>query len=161
MEADGGHRLTFLLAFFILLLPAAAQAQEQRVTPSSLVTRAEKEEFLLKANILSEAGPPSGVWRVTLDDGNRKHDAAVETSTSRDPSQRDYRLNVAAYELDKALELNLVSPSVERTVKGHPAALTWWVDDVLMDELGRRRKNIEPPDPYSWNKQMQAVRVFD
>lgn len=53
-------------------------------------------------------------------------------STSRDPLQRDYRFNVAAYELDKALELDLVSPSVERAVNHRPAALTWWVDDVLI-----------------------------
>jgi hypothetical protein len=35
------------------------------------------------------------------------------------------------------------------------------VDDVLMDELTRRRQQIEPPDPEGWNRQMQAVRVFD
>ena len=30
-----------------------------------------------------------------------------------------------------------------------------------MTEMDRRRKKIEPPDPDGWNKQMQAVRVFD
>ncbi len=164
MEADGKHRLTFLVSFVILLLPAAAQAQEPRAAASSLVTRADREAFLLRANITSEAGLSSGgrqPWRVSLDDGKRKHDAAVETSASRDPSQRDYRFNIAAYELDKALELNLVSPSVERTVNGQPAAVTWWVDDVLMNELARREQKIEPPDLEGWNRQMQAVRVFD
>ena len=164
MDADGKHRLTFLVSFFILLLQAVAQAQEPRAVPLSLVTRAEREAFLLRATIISDAGPSSGAtqpWRVSLDDGQRKHDAAVETSTSPDPSQRDYRFNIAAYELDKALELNLVSPSVERTVNGQPAAVTWWVNDVLMNELARRGQKIEPPDLEGWNRQMQAVRVFD
>ena len=145
-------------------LPAPAHPQDLRAAPSAPVTRAEREAFLSGANIVGEAELSSGArqpWRVSLDDGRRKHDATVQTSTSRDRSERDYRHNIAAYELDKALELNLVSPSVERTVNGQPAAVTWWVDDVLMDELTRRRQKIEPPDLEGWNRQVQAVRVFD
>jgi len=67
---------------------------------------------------------------------------------------------VAAYELDKALGLKLVPPSVTRQVRGRPASVTWWVDSA-MNELERRRKGIEAPDPESWDRQMQAVRVFD
>jgi hypothetical protein len=147
----------------IVLMPSAATAQEQRAAPSLPPTRTEKEEFLSKANIVDEGDTSTGskFWRVTLDDGMRKHDAAIETSTSRDASQRNYRFNVAAYELDKALELNFVVPSVERTIKGQPAAFTWWVDDVLMNEQSRRGQKIEPPDPDRWKKQMQVVRVFD
>ena len=150
-------------ALLILLLPAA-RAQERGAAPSSLVTAGDKEAFLLNAGIVEEADASAGptkFQRVTLGDGKRTHDAAIETSTSRDASQRDYRFNVAAYELDKLLALNFVAPSVERAVKGQPAAFTWWVDDVLMNEQGRRGQKIEPPDPDSWKKQMQAVRVFD
>ena len=159
----GSRWLTFLVSLLIVLLPATATAQE-RAAPSLLETRTEKEEFLLKASVIDEGDSstgPSKFWRVTLDDGKRKHDAAIETSTWRDASRRDYRFNVAAYELDKALELNFVAPSVERAVKGQPAAFTWWVDDVLMNELARRGQKIEPADPDGWKKQMQVVRVFD
>ena len=147
----------------LLLLVAPPGAQERGAAPLPVVTRADKEAFLLKANVVDEGDTTTGskFWRVTLDDGTRKHDAAIETSTLHDASQRDYRFNVAAYELDKALELNFVAPSVERAMKGQPAAFTWWVDDVLMNEQGRRGKKIEPPDPDSWKKQMQDVRVFD
>jgi hypothetical protein len=100
-------------------------------------------------------------WRAGLDDGARKHDAAVETADGSDPTGRNYRFNVAAYELDKALGLHLVPPSVARQVSGRPAAVTWWVDDVALTELDRRRKGIGPPDLETWNRQMQAVRVFD
>jgi hypothetical protein len=93
-------------------------------------------------------------WRASLDDGKRHHAAVVET-------RQEHKLNVAAYELDKTLELGLVSPTVERTVNGLAAAVTWWVDDVLMSELDRRSKALEPPDREGWDKQMQAVRVFD
>jgi hypothetical protein len=158
----GSRRLTFLVSLLIVLMPAAARAQEVRPAPSQ-VTRSDKEDFLLKANIVDEGDTSTGskFWRVTLDDGKRKHDAAIETSTSHNASQRNYRFNVAAYELDKALELNFVVPSVERSVKGQPAAFTWWLDDVLMNEVERRGQKFEPPDPDSWKKQMQVVRVFD
>ena len=33
-----------------------------------------------------------------------------------------------------------VAPSVARPVDGRPAAVTWWVDDVAMAELDRRKK---------------------
>jgi hypothetical protein len=85
----------------------------------------------------------------------------VETADGSDPTRRDYKLNVAAYELDKVLGLRLVVPSVERVMGGRPASLTWWLDDFAMNELDRRRKRIDPPDPDRWDKQVQAVRVFD
>ena len=155
--------MTKEVAFSLLLLLLAVPRPQERAAPSPLVTRTEKEALLLKGSIVDEGDTTTGskFWRVTMADGTRKHDAAIETSTLHDPSQRDYRFNVAAYELDKALELNFVAPSVERAMKGQPAAFTWWVDDVLMNEQVRRAKKIEPPDPDDWKKQMQRVRVFD
>lgn len=160
--AYADRRLTLQVLFGILILSAAAQARQQAPVPSSLDTRAAREGFLSKANLVSDApvdGRPS--WRATLDDGSRKHDASVETADGTDPTRRNYKFNVGAYELDKALGLNLVPASVERLVSGRPASLTWWLDNVAMDELDRRRKRIDPPDGESWNRQMQAVRVFD
>lgn len=107
--------------------------------------------------------PPDGrrSWRATLDNGIRKHDASVETANGGDPTRRNYRFNVAAYELDKLINLDLVPPSVERLVRGAPASFTWWVDDFVMNELDRRRKAISPPDLERWGRQVDGVRVFD
>lgn len=139
-----------------------AQVRQKEVTPSSAAIRAEREAFLSSARIITE--PPtkgSGSWRATLDDGIRRHDASVETADGSDPTRRNYKFNVAAYELDKLLQLDLVPPSVERLVSGRPASVTWWVDNVVMDEVSRRRKAIDPPDPERWSRQVDAVRVFD
>jgi hypothetical protein len=127
-----------------------------------LETRAQREAFLSEANIVTDApadGRRSG--RATLDDGTRKHDAFFQTADGSDPTRLNYRFNVAAYELDKVLGLNLVPPTVERAVSGRPASLIWWVDDFAMNELDRRRKGIDPPDLERWSRQVQAVRVFD
>jgi hypothetical protein len=117
VEARRRHRAALLGSLAVLPLVVAAP-RTQVSQPSSPMTRAEREEFLLKAAIVSEAQLALGVRRVTLADGQREHDASLETSTSDDPSRWGYRSNVAAYQLDKALDLDLVSPSVERTVNG-------------------------------------------
>ena len=164
MKAGRSHRLAFLVLCTVVLLRAAVQASEQPAVGSPSEARSQREQFLLGADILDESRPSSEArrsGRVTLDDGKRRHDAAVETADGSDPSQRNYKFNVAAYELDKALGLDLVAPSVERLVDGRPASVTWWVDDFAMAEVDRRRKGIEPPVPESWSRQMQAVRLFD
>ncbi len=150
--------MIFLSSLIILLLPLAAQAQP---AAASALTRAEQEEFLLKASIVSERPRNKYQSRITLDDGKRKHDANVETEDGTTATQRNYRFNVSAYELDKVLELNFLPPSIERAVNGRQASVTWWVDNVAMAEVDRRKKKIEPPDPQSWHQQMQAVRLFD
>jgi hypothetical protein len=158
------HRRICLVAWLVVLGLPVAYGQGQRAAPSPPLTRADKEEFLSRARIVIETPLPTNPgtsWRTTLDDGNQKHPATVDTSTSEDRSQRDYRSNVAAYELDKMLTLGLVVPSVERVVNGQPASVTWWLDDFLMSEQDRHIKKTEPPDAERWSKQTQAVRVFD
>ena len=151
----------------ILFVASSGYAQSVNVpeVPAggpALATRAGKEALLSQGRILVTAqGAPGTARRVTVEDGARRHDAAVESADGTDPTTRDYRFNVAAYELDKALGLGLVPPSVARAVEGRPASLSWWVDDVAMSEQDRRRRKIDPPDVEKWNRQIGAVRVFD
>lgn len=162
IKADVDHRLALLVSVVAFVLSAPAHGREQPGTPSLLETRDEREAFLSKAIFATEAptdGRPS--WRASLDDGTRRHDASVVTEDGSGPTRRNYRFNVAAYELDKLLGLNLVPPSVERPFNGRPASVIWWVDNVAMNELDRRRKGIDPPDREKWDRQVQAVRVFD
>ena len=162
MKADADRRLALLVLFVTWALSSPAHGREQRGTPSPLETRDQREAFLSKATVVTDA-PTDGrqSWRAALDDGTRRHDASIVTEDGSGPTRRHYRFNVAAYELDKLLGLNLVPPTVERPVNGRPASVTWWVDDFAMNELDRRRKGIDPPDPERWGRQVQAVRVFD
>ncbi|MBZ5591518.1 MAG: hypothetical protein LAP39_04735 [Acidobacteriia bacterium] len=131
------------------------------------------EEFLRLGKILQQRNIPKGVTlptRATLEYNGRRHDAAVQTVDISKPSfqttkgtELNFRdfwgYNVAGYELAKILELNMVPPYVARTVGGHQASLSWWVDGAIM-ELDRRNRKMEPPDLGGWNKQMYAVRVW-
>jgi hypothetical protein len=156
------HQLPLLVLCLIWVLPGSTRGTEQAGPPSSWETRDEREAFLSKARVATDAptdGRPS--WRAALDDGTRRHDASVVTEDGSGPTRTNFKFNVAAYELDKLLGLNLVLPSVERPVNGRPASVTWWADNFAMNELDRRRKRIDPPDPDGWGRQVQAVRVFD
>lgn len=156
--------LRLLVPFLFLFPPIAATGRAQLTPTRPALTDADIEGFLASAPIVGEsalAPDPRRSQRVTLDDGKRRHAATVDMEIAGEASPRNYRLNVAAYEFGKALGLPLVVPAVARTVNGRPASVTWWVDDVLMDEVSRRKAQLRPPDADIWDRQMQAVRVFD
>ena len=154
--------MAVLFLFVILVASPLAHAVLQPGAQLSLASEDQREAFLLTARVATDA-PTDGraSWRAVLDDGTRRHDASIVTEDGSGPTRRNYKYNLAAYELDKLLGLHLVPPSVERSVNGHPASVIWWLDDVAMNELERRQKNIAPPDPDRWDRQVQAVRVFD
>jgi len=158
----------------LLVFAAAAPAQTQLAAAPKL-SLTEKEEYLLKAKIVNTKDLSVGVTnskKATMDDGKFQHDAHIQTievSKASYQTQRgtelnfrdSYKYNMAAYELAKILDLDMIPPSVERKVGGQTAAVTWWVDNTAMTELDRTRKGQQPPDLDSWNKQMYVVRVFD
>jgi hypothetical protein len=164
--------MTMRLPAAALLAGLLAGAQ-----PPATWTLPREEEFLKTARIESEAPAGEGIThsrKVTLTDGVRTHAAHVQTidifmplfkgkDGSEEKDFRDcWKFNVAAYRLAKLLHLtNMVPVSVPRTVDGVPAAVSWWVDDVLMDEAERVRRGIPPPDVRRWNRQMETIRVFD
>ena len=84
-----------------------------------------------------------------------------QTATRTEFNFRDsYKFNMAAYELDKLLELNMVPVSVERKVGGNMAAVTWWVDDGLMTELDRHKEEngaARPQDLESADVRLPGV----
>ena len=154
------------------LLPVLAAAGLAATEPLS---DAEKEEFLLRARIVSRQTLPVGVTaseRATLSDDRLTHDAHIQdvdkshrklrTQKRTYINLRDsYDFNIAAYRLDRLLGLNMVPVSVERTISGERAAVTWWVDDVLMMAADRLSGGVEPPDLARWNDQMHQARVFN
>jgi len=55
----------------------------------------------------------------------------------------------------------MVPVSVERHVKGKPAAVTWWVDNFLMTLRERHEKKVQPPDISRWNDQRFQGWMFN
>jgi len=65
--------------------------------------------------------------------------------------------------MDRLLGMDMIPPTVERKIGKRSAAVTWWIDDVLMDEKERLLRQELPPIPkrYKWNYQIHIVRAFD
>jgi hypothetical protein len=77
-----------------------------------------------------------------------------------------FRYNIAAYRLSRLIGLANVPVSVQRRIDRSQAAVTWWVDDVLMDELERLKREKEKTIPAAWRPEKTAgyihiMRVFD
>ncbi len=139
------------------------------------LTRAEQEEFLRTAEIIKTEASKVGVTlpkNATMFDGTVTHQAQIqdvdifesefETIHGVEFNFRDsYKYNIAAYLLDKHLDLNMVPVSVERKIGSRTAAVTWWVDDVIMTEWDRAEQKLRSPNPRTWAPQMYACRMFD
>ena len=166
-------------AFGVVVSLAAANflfaAQQPRLSDEPNLTDEQKEEFLLKAQVVNSKEIGKGItspWRLTLSDGTLTHDAAFvtinvsklywkgEDGRSELAFRDTYHFNIAARELAKLLGLgNMMPVTVERKWKGEPGALSWWIP-WKWDEGMRRKQNLEPPEVDAWNKQIYKVRVF-
>jgi hypothetical protein len=164
------------VVFSAAALPRSARQAEE--PDPAMWSLQEKEEFLLKANIIKQVSVLEGATksvRVTLQNDRGIHDAHIQTIDQAETKfegvggqwelnfKDTYKFNIAAYLLDRILDLNMIPVTVERKVDGHSAAVTWWIDNVLMDEKKRLEKNEKPPVPAraKWNKQIYILRLFD
>jgi hypothetical protein len=163
----------------LLPLTARIAAQDAATAPpaaTATVPAAEAMEvFLQRAQIVSRRNAGSGVTdsvRATLSDGSLTHDAQIQTvdvskplfqaGKSSEVNFRDsYRYNIAGYRLARLLGMDNVPMSVQRVVEGKTAAMTWWIDDVLMTEGDRRKKGTSGPDPGRTTRQLVTMAVFD
>lgn len=143
------------------------------------LTADEQRAFLSKADIVSSRPIGRGITgsrRLTLSDGSFTHDAAfqsIEERASAEDIRRfrkragelnfadSYKYNIAAYEIARLLGLDDMMPAtVERRWRGQIGSLTWWVDDVLMDENERDTQNVMPPSPLAFQRQRLRMVVF-
>ncbi len=142
-------------------------------TPLSVEQQA---RFLQKARIVKRHDIGKGIThptRLTLTDGTVTHDAAFSAVDERIPVMRfdsgrteidfvdSYKYSVAAFRVAELLGLADMMPvTVERVVDSQPGSLSWWVDDVKLDEGQRLREKLQAPDPEAWNRQMYRMRLF-
>ena len=154
--------------------PLAVAQTAPPVTAPPLSVEAQLE-FLARARVVSARPIGKGITgalRVALSDGTRTHDAAFQSIAEEprlDGRKRagelrfadHYRYNLAAWRLASHLGLgHMMPPTVERDVQGKRGALSWWVDDVLMDEAEREAKNLQPRNAREFARQRQRMTVF-
>jgi hypothetical protein len=138
----------------------------------------EAEAFLRTAEVIEREDNPVGVTRpqrLTLTDGTRTLRASWKTideyhrgmwRDERGGYQFDFRDSwkheIAAYQLDKLLGLDLVPPTVERRIDGRRGALQLSVEGVMTED-DRQERGLEPEGPRQiirWRNQIHCVRLL-
>jgi len=166
-----GRRLA-AVAFLGLAWAVPLPAQE----PSGLpLSGEEAETFLRTAEVVNKRALSLGITnsdQYTLSDGTRTLKAVWKTidEFKRGVTHLEggglivdfadsWKHEVASYELDKLVGLDLVPPTVERKFGRTTGSLQMWVEGA-MTEADRKQKKVEPPDPQAWNEQMYKVRLL-
>jgi hypothetical protein len=162
-----------VLCLFVLVLPLAPIASAQQATSEALANaktwlenRQAIEDHLKIADVVKMEEIGLGVTkpiRAHLVPGGPVARMAWKTITPgfHGGFWESYKSEIAAYELDKLLGLDMIPPTVERRVKGGVGAAIMWVSPTKsFKDLGG------PPTPPSvkaagWNLQLVRAKMFD
>jgi hypothetical protein len=138
---------------------ATLQLATQQGSAQTQPTCDEIEAFMRKATLTVIKAPSA-----LMDDGRTQHRVFVHTkdeSRAQFPDRDTWKANVAAYELARMLQVNIMPPYVETTVNGMPGSVSWGLDNVMMDDVQRTQQKLQAPDPEAWERQRHVVQVFD
>ena len=154
-----------------LLLPALAASSDKPA-----LGRDADEMFLRAAEVVSMKPIGTGItkpMKVTLRDGGTTRHAVWKTVNDMKQGvfkgdnggfqqgfRDSYKNEVAAYEMDKLLDLGLVPPTVEREIDGKRGSLQLWIEESFT-ELDRLENAILPDDYLSWTYQMHDLRLLN
>ena len=142
---------------------AAAQAQAAPAESAKIWQgrNAEFEEFIRQTPFEKITDVPIGVTRPKrgyFPPGGLVESAAWKILPPGRPNGywESYKSEIAAYELDKLLGMDMIPPTVEKRVKGELGAAIQWVKPV------RPWKEVEHlPKPDKWNRQAVRMKMFD
>ncbi|HEU4693335.1 MAG TPA: hypothetical protein VFS23_33460 [Vicinamibacterales bacterium] len=171
---DRFRRAPIVVLGLTLCTAALALAGQGKVVSAPLPP-SEMEAFLLKGTILDvrdAGGGVTGSRRAKVMHGTVTHDVHIQSVDIMKPVfsagehtelnfKDSYRFNIAGYRLARLLGIHTVPMSVERSVNGKTAAVTWWVDDVQMDEKERLKRKTMGPNPLRTSHQIQLMRIWD
>jgi hypothetical protein len=167
-----------LLALYLLLTGAFAFSQQVDSKPklSELYPTLEsKEQALNRAIVIKSKKLGTGITnplKLTMRDGENEFYAVFKNvdihkagmTQMQSGSELDFKdswkYDVAAYELDKLLGMNMVPVTVERRYEGENGAVVWWIENA-MTEGNRIEKKLTPPNLDSWNQAIYKIRLFD
>ncbi|MCP4412592.1 MAG: hypothetical protein GY808_08500 [Gammaproteobacteria bacterium] len=144
------------------------------------MTNTELEEFLLTAEIINSTlmkshtiySEDTVLQKLSLQKDNKKIDAIFYSSDSHPSFEKKksvsakksktnrYHNEIAAYQLDKMLSLDMVPPSVEITIEGKTGLIQYWPGKsyYLRDMIDN---NIGYGGHCSQNSQLFLMKIFD
>ncbi|MGB7220003.1 MAG: hypothetical protein WBD07_14495 [Vicinamibacterales bacterium] len=168
-------RLMLMLWLTLALLVTAPNAAQQSAAAPTAPAQAgskiwigryqEFEEFLRTAQFVRFGGTPVGILAPRHGYFAPGGLAAGASVKSVRPGRRDgfwesYKSEIASYRLDRLLQMDMVPPTIERTVDGQPSAVQLWVDGArMLKDVQAAKERL--PVTEAWNRQIYRQRVFD
>ena len=142
--------------------PPAQKAEAKPVGSKIWIGRnAEIEQYIRTAKIVREQDLSVGVTkpkRLFFEPGGPVGSILFSAVNLEFPRWDSYRADIAAYELDKLLELNMVPPVVERDYKGTTGRASMWAEKMKMWDM---KAPPRPPDETAWSLQVIDMKMFD
>jgi hypothetical protein len=167
-----------LISLYAFLIAASVFAQEAipKLTLSELYpTQEAKENALRRAKVIKSKKLGTGITnplKLTLQDGETEFYAVFKDVDIRKQGvtklqggaemdfKDSWKFDVAAYEIDKLLGLNMIPVTIERKYEGEEGAIVWWIENA-MTEKDRKEKGLNPPNVDAWNQTLFKIRLFD
>jgi len=157
-----GVVLVTILVIGLALLPADGIGHSEESSKIWLEKTNEYVEILKSAEVVDLEDVGMGVtrpWKATLKTGDRTlHGAFKPIKRGRQSGAwESYQAEIAAYELDQMLGLDMVPPTVVREIRNKKGSLQLWIGDseLFQDVEGR------PKRAYEWSKELARMVMFD
>lgn len=155
------------LIFIIFLgfnLPLFAQFK-----PEGVEAREKWEEFLMTAEVVDKDQPfkdkeaVTKPWVITLEKDGVKNKALWKNPEGRMKGfVENWKWEIAAYRLDKYLNLCMVPPTIERRFQGNRGSCQLWVDSIMSLKQKVEGKVKTPSYKiFYWNRALYMQRTFD
>jgi len=157
-----------IIFFSLIIILGFSFLSIAQFTPEEIAERAKWEEFLQTAEVVAQQqfGGREAVtlpWRLTLEKDGVKRDALWKNPVGRMKGyMENWKWEIAAYRLDKYLELNMIPPTVEKRFKGNLGSCQLWVT-YEMDLRRKVREKIKVPSYkiFYFNRATFLHRAFD
>ena len=157
------------LAFVVFSVPTAALQGTQPAAPAATacsLTWVGQEEaieaFMSTATVTKLEDVPIGVTkpqRAVFEPGGLVRRAAWKplAPSYRRGFRESYKAEIAAYKLDRLLELNMVPPVIERKMSRINGAMIYWIENTKPWDV----KNPPTSSDPEWSRRVGRMRLFD
>jgi hypothetical protein len=119
----------------------------------------EIEKLLVESKVTKMDDVPIGVTkpqRATLEDGTRFAWKVIRPGYNKG-FMESYKSEIAAYKLDRMLDLHMVPPVVERKHSGLTGAAVYWIENTKGWSVEKPPQGPEP----AWSQQITKMKMFD
>lgn len=156
----------FYLGIFICFIIFTITAAIAQLTPKELNQREEIEKWLTEGTIVDSEEIGEGVtkpYRLFLKAGEVELSGAWKNPKGfQQGFLEGWQYEIAAYEIDKLLGLDMVPPTVEKIFNRKKGSLQFWITGTISDE-DRQEKSLQLPTErvYDWKNRNYLTRAFD